>query len=206
MDDLSTKARVGKSLNMFQPENNLRRFCWKTTKHRVFKTFILIVIFTSVFCMTQKTPLSNPDDEYQKSLNFINHVCLVIFILEAAMKIIAKGLYFNFKGSYLRNNWNILDFVVVIFLMIELFYEDLVEPENKSVYIQALPSLKMLRIVSSIRPTRVAFLSLINAVPSILPMWANVIFCMVFFAILQTSIYSGKFGSCYTEHLGLSLR
>ena len=35
-----------------------------------------------------------------------------IFIIEAVVKIIASGFLFNYQGSYLRNGWNILDFIV----------------------------------------------------------------------------------------------
>lgn len=36
-----------------------------------------------------------------------------IFCFEAGIKIIALGFVFH-KGSYLRNGWNVMDFVVVL--------------------------------------------------------------------------------------------
>lgn len=36
-----------------------------------------------------------------------------IFCLEAGMKIVALGFVLH-KGSYLRNGWNVMDFVVVL--------------------------------------------------------------------------------------------
>lgn len=36
-----------------------------------------------------------------------------IFCFEAGIKIIALGFAFH-KGSYLRNGWNVMDFVVVL--------------------------------------------------------------------------------------------
>ena len=38
---------------------------------------------------------------------------LGIFTVEASLKILALGLIFH-RGSYLRNMWNIMDFVVVV--------------------------------------------------------------------------------------------
>ena len=38
---------------------------------------------------------------------------LAIFTLEAVLKIIAYGFLFH-PGAYLRNGWNILDFVIVV--------------------------------------------------------------------------------------------
>ena len=38
---------------------------------------------------------------------------LVIFCVEALLKIVALGFILH-RGSYLRNVWNIMDFVVVV--------------------------------------------------------------------------------------------
>ena len=38
---------------------------------------------------------------------------LIIFTVEASLKILAMGLILH-RGSYLRNMWNIMDFVVVV--------------------------------------------------------------------------------------------
>lgn len=41
------------------------------------------------------------------------YVFLVVFTIEAILKIIAYGFLFH-PGAYLRNGWNILDFVIVV--------------------------------------------------------------------------------------------
>ena len=38
---------------------------------------------------------------------------LVIFCIEALLKIVALGFILH-KGAYLRNVWNIMDFIVVV--------------------------------------------------------------------------------------------
>ncbi len=43
----------------------------------------------------------------------MEYVFLVIFTLEAVLKVIAYGFLLH-PGAYLRNGWNILDFVIVI--------------------------------------------------------------------------------------------
>ena len=44
----------------------------------------------------------------------------IIFTLEALLKIIAVGLIFNKKTSYLRSPWNVLDFGIVVSAIISL--------------------------------------------------------------------------------------
>lgn len=46
------------------------------------------------------------------SQELIEYVFLVIFTLEAIMKVVAYGFVLH-PGSYLRNGWNILDFFIV---------------------------------------------------------------------------------------------
>lgn len=41
------------------------------------------------------------------------YVFLAVFTMEAVLKIIAYGFLFH-PGAYLRNGWNILDFVIVV--------------------------------------------------------------------------------------------
>ena len=36
-----------------------------------------------------------------------------MFCLEAGIKVVALGFVFH-KGSYLRNGWNVMDFIVVL--------------------------------------------------------------------------------------------
>ena len=43
----------------------------------------------------------------------VEYIFLFIFTLEAMLKIVALGFLFH-SGAYLRNAWNILDFIIVI--------------------------------------------------------------------------------------------
>ncbi|KAI4817196.1 hypothetical protein KUCAC02_009472 [Chaenocephalus aceratus] len=60
-----------------------------------------------------KTPMSERLDDTEPY--FIG-----IFCFEAAIKIIALGFAFH-KGSYLRNGWNVMDFVVVLTVKVRLY-------------------------------------------------------------------------------------
>ena len=46
-------------------------------------------------------------------LDQINNVFTVIFIMEFMLKIVAFGFIVH-RNSYLRNGWNLIDFVVVV--------------------------------------------------------------------------------------------
>ncbi|CAM4731868.1 unnamed protein product [Leuciscus chuanchicus] len=53
-----------------------------------------------------KTPLSERLDDTEPYF-------IAIFCFESGIKILALGFAFH-KGSYLRNGWNVMDFVVVL--------------------------------------------------------------------------------------------
>jgi len=73
-------------------------------------------------------------------------VFTVYYIIEACLKIIGFGFIMH-KLSYLRDRWNVIDFIVVVIGVISL--------------IPNFPNLKSLRIMRVLRPLRS-----INAVPS----------------------------------------
>lgn len=43
----------------------------------------------------------------------VENVFIVVFTLECSLKIVAYGLIMH-EGAYLRNPWNILDFIIVV--------------------------------------------------------------------------------------------
>ncbi|OWK12142.1 CACNA1A, partial [Cervus elaphus hippelaphus] len=65
-----------------------------------------LVLITQHLPDDDKTPMSERLDDTEPY--FIG-----IFCFEAGIKIIALGFAFH-KGSYLRNGWNVMDFVVVL--------------------------------------------------------------------------------------------
>ena len=90
--------------------------------------------------MALERPLNDPKGELIAILKYIDIATTVIFCLECIMKIIAFGLIFNGKHSYLRNVWNIVDFLIIIFSIISL------TPLSDS-----FKTFKMLRVIRCLR-------------------------------------------------------
>lgn len=59
-------------------------------------------------------PLSDPDRAIMSFIDIINHIFTIIFVTEFVMKTIAMGFVGN-QYSYMRDGWNVLDFVIVVF-------------------------------------------------------------------------------------------
>lgn len=94
-------------------------------------------------------------------------------MMEAALKIIALGFFWNYYGeitAYIRNPWNILDFIVVVVSLVDTYYEF-----SNSSGQQNLSSIKALRAIRALRPLRmiskskdlkIAILALFSSIPS----------------------------------------
>ena len=55
-------------------------------------------------------PLSNSTNTV---IDDIDLTFLVLYTIEMCLKIIGHGFFFN-KGAYLRDAWNILDFIIIV--------------------------------------------------------------------------------------------
>lgn len=67
----------------------------------------------------------------------------ILFTWELVIKVIVYGFLFNGENSYMRNNWNIMDFVIVTFSLVSLIFSDV-----------DLEIFKLLRMLRVLRPLR----------------------------------------------------
>ena len=78
-------------------------------------SYINVVIFIQIhFDLALEEHLPNGDRTIlAQKLEATEPYFLGIFTVEAALKILALGFVLH-RGSYLRNAWNIMDFIVVV--------------------------------------------------------------------------------------------
>ena len=74
----------------------------------------------------------------------------VVFMLEAILKIISSGFIFG-KKTYLKDPWNVIDFVIVVAATLDICFL-LVQAENSD----TLSALKSMRILRVLRPLKAA--------------------------------------------------
>ena len=93
---------------------------------KIFENVVLALIIISSITLCVDNPLNDPKGKVQVILGYIDYIFMVIFLVEALIKIIAKGLLFNnFKSitPYLRDSWNILDFFVVVSSVMDFIFD-----------------------------------------------------------------------------------
>uniref|UniRef100_A0A671Q3B8 Voltage-dependent N-type calcium channel subunit alpha n=1 Tax=Sinocyclocheilus anshuiensis TaxID=1608454 RepID=A0A671Q3B8_9TELE len=120
-----------------------------------------------------------------------------IFCFEAGIKIIALGFVFH-KGSYLRNGWNVMDFVVVLTGILTA-----VGSQFDLRTLRAVRVLRPLKLVSGIPSLQVVLKSIMKAMVPLLQIGLLLFFAIVMFAIIGVEFYMGKFHfTCFKVDTG----
>ena len=172
---------------------------------KLFVNSILVLIVISTVTLALESPLDNPEGDKLKILSYIDYFMTIAFTIEALIKIIAKGFLFAGKKSYFRELWNILDFTIVVAALLGIFAGDAIEIS----FLKALRILKILRplrMIGRIEGLRLAIVTLGSSIPAIVRLQSIVLFFVFLFAVLQTTLLSGRFYSCETEHLNMSMK
>jgi len=76
-------------------EGKAKKLNKKCAINKVFENFIVFLIIVSSIMLVADNPLNNKEDKLMQVLSSIDIVITCLFIMEALIKIIAKGLLFN---------------------------------------------------------------------------------------------------------------
>ncbi|XP_039530208.1 calcium channel, voltage-dependent, P/Q type, alpha 1A subunit, b isoform X5 [Pimephales promelas] len=184
---------VNRSLFLFSEDNIIRKYAKKITEWPPFEWMILTTIIANCIVLAleqhlpdgDKTPLSERLDDTEPYF-------IAIFCFESGIKILALGFAFH-KGSYLRNGWNVMDFVVVLTGILSS-----VGSELDLRTLRAVRVLRPLKLVSGIPSLQVVLKSIMKAMIPLLQIGVLLFVAILMFAIIGLEFYMGKFHeTCY---------
>lgn len=195
--NIRTSVRVrdlhygGRTLGM-NIHHPFRKFCIDVVEHPIFEKLILALIVLNCVVIAFESEQSESRVGGWESIT--QTVCTVLFFIELIMKVIAMGFMLNGKGSYLRNPWNIIDFLAVLFgflLFLPTFGSNLT-------VIRSVRVLRPLRTVSSSQGMRMMVLSLVSSLPRLSNVFLLLIFAFFIFGIVGMQAFGGLFRRrCY---------
>jgi len=119
-------------------------------------------------------------------VNQTDIIFTLIFTIEAALKIIAMSFIID-EGSYLRDYWNWLDFVVVITSIVSII--------GTSGGVSALRSFRLFRPLRSLHiiPSMKKLIeTLLDSFGGLCNIFVFLFFFIVIFAILSINLWSGN--------------
>ena len=124
----------------------------------------------------------------------------MIFTSESALKIIAYGFAFH-PGAYLRNGWNILDFIIVVIALLSTVLSHLAIKGFDVKALRAFRVLRPLRLVSGVPSLQVVLNSILKAMVPLFHIALLVMFVIIIYAIIGLELFSGWFVLSFVYNL-----
>ena len=106
------------SLFFFSKKWRVRKIIYQIVYSPIFESIILLIIVLSSIKLALDTY-----NLFGSVSDIIDVVFNIIFIVEACLKVISNGLFLD-KGSYMRNKWTILDFIIVVISIVDMSMTD----------------------------------------------------------------------------------
>ncbi|KAM8754230.1 voltage-dependent L-type calcium channel subunit alpha-1D isoform 2-T2 [Acanthopagrus schlegelii] len=211
----STNSRPPRALFCLTLNNPIRRACISLVEWKPFDIFILLSIFANCVALAIYIPFPGDDsNSTNQELETVEYAFLIIFTIETFMKIIAYGLVMH-QNSYVRNGWNMLDFVIVIVGLFSVVLEMITKDADSGSQsggkpggfdvkaLRAFRVLRPLRLVSGVPSLQVVLNSIIKAMVPLLHIALLVLFVIIIYAIIGLELFIGKMhATCYVIQTG----
>ena len=200
--NVKTKKRLneiiidGNSLGCIPETNIIRIYLGKFAENPYFEAFVFNLIgLNSLFLAVEQPTLK---DEYSLvTLELFGNVISGLFIGECALKIFVMG-FAKGKHTYLKDNYNVLDFVIVVFSIISWVLESL-DTGVDITYLKALRALRALRplkLVSKNEGMKLVVNSILASIPNLINVFLISILFYFVFGVLGLSMLMGKVSYC----------
>ncbi|XP_060135982.1 voltage-dependent L-type calcium channel subunit alpha-1C isoform X15 [Zootoca vivipara] len=207
----TTATRPPRALLCLTLKNPIRRACISIVEWKPFEIIILLTIFANCVALAIYIPFPEDDSNATNSnLERVEYLFLIIFTVEAFLKVIAYGLLFH-PNAYLRNGWNLLDFIIVVVGLFSAILEQATKADGVNSIggkgagfdvkaLRAFRVLRPLRLVSGVPSLQVVLNSIIKAMVPLLHIALLVLFVIIIYAIIGLELFMGKMHkTCYVS-------
>uniref|UniRef100_A0A8C8M645 Voltage-dependent L-type calcium channel subunit alpha n=1 Tax=Oncorhynchus tshawytscha TaxID=74940 RepID=A0A8C8M645_ONCTS len=202
--------RPARSLFFLTLKNPFRKAAINIVEWKPFEIIILLTIFANCVALAVFLPMPEEDSNNTNSnLESLEYIFLIVFSIECFLKIIAYGFLFH-ENAYLRNCWNILDFVCVsvgLFAVIGDFITYIsgveAQPGDKGggfdmKALRAFRVLRPLRLVSGVPSLQVVMNSILKSMLPLFHISLLVFFMVTIYAIVGLELFKCKMHkTCY---------
>ncbi|XP_070997917.1 voltage-dependent L-type calcium channel subunit alpha-1C [Oncorhynchus clarkii lewisi] len=196
-------TRPPRALLCLTLKNPIRRACISIVEWKPFEIIILMTIFANCVALAVYIPFPEDDSNATNSnLERVEYLFLIVFTVEAFLKVIAYGLLFH-PNAYLRNGWNLLDFIIVVVGLFSAILEQATKVDGGTPIggkaagfdvkaLRAFRVLRPLRLVSGVPSLQVVLNSIIKAMVPLLHIALLVLFVIIIYAIIGLELFMGK--------------
>uniref|UniRef100_A0AAY4F022 Voltage-dependent P/Q-type calcium channel subunit alpha-1A n=1 Tax=Denticeps clupeoides TaxID=299321 RepID=A0AAY4F022_9TELE len=187
------------SMFILSTTNPFRKCCHYILTLRYFEMCILSVIAMSSIALAAEDPVS-PESPRNNVLRYFDYVFTGVFTFEMLIKMVVLGLVLH-QGSYFRDLWNILDFVVVSGALVAFAFTG----SSKGKDISTIKSLRVLRVLRPLKTIKrlpklkAVFDCVVNSLKNVLNILIVYMLFMFIFAVVAVQLFKGRFFYCTDE-------
>nr|AUY61917.1 sodium channel Nav2 [Lethenteron camtschaticum] len=168
-----------------QPQNRVLRFFYVLVHRRLFEYISTAVISLNMVLLASEH--HNQSESFTNITKIINLVFTVLFMLEAALKILGNRIH------YFRQPWDIFDFFVVCISLTEIVLETMASRLNFSPAIlrvfRVVRLVRLLRLIRSVGGIRKLIYTLVISLPALINIGLLLLLIMFMYGILGVSIF-----------------
>uniref|UniRef100_A0A673ZNN3 Voltage-dependent N-type calcium channel subunit alpha n=1 Tax=Salmo trutta TaxID=8032 RepID=A0A673ZNN3_SALTR len=182
--------------------SRVRRLCHYIVSLRYFEMCILVVISMSSIALAAEDPVQ-ANAPRNNVLKYLDYVFTGVFTFEMVIKMVDLGLLLH-PGSYFRDLWNILDFIVVSGALVAFAFSG-----SKGKDISTIKSLRVLRVLRPLKTIKrlpklkAVFDCVVNSLKNVFNILIVYMLFMFIFAVIAVQLFKGKFFYCTDESKGL---
>ncbi|KAG7485905.1 voltage-dependent P Q-type calcium channel subunit alpha-1A [Solea senegalensis] len=179
--------------------NPFRVCCHYILTLKYFEFSILSVIAMSSIALAAEDPVW-PDSPRNNVLRYFDYVFTGVFTFEMLIKMVVLGLFLH-QGSYFRDLWNILDFIVVSGALVAFAFTG----SSKGKDISTIKSLRVLRVLRPLKTIKrlpklkAVFDCVVNSLKNVLNILIVYMLFMFIFAVVAVQLFKGRFFFCTDE-------
>uniref|UniRef100_A0A158PKH5 Voltage-dependent L-type calcium channel subunit alpha n=1 Tax=Angiostrongylus costaricensis TaxID=334426 RepID=A0A158PKH5_ANGCS len=187
--------RSERSLLCLSLNNPLRKICIAIVEWRPFEYLILMMICANCIALAVYQPYPAQDSDSKNTiLEQIEYLFIVVFTIECILKVVALGFICH-QGAYLRNAWNILDFIIVVIGLVSTILSRMNIQGFDVKALRAFRVLRPLRLVSGVPSLQVVLNAILRAMIPLLHIALLVLFVILIYAIIGLELFCGKLHS-----------
>ena len=187
-----------RSYFVFSKSNSFRVFLHALSQNPIFENFLLVLIILNSLKLVWDTYIiDEPSSSMQVKISTGFDLAFTIcFDIEFLVKSVAFGFALS-PDAYLRDNWNKLDFIIVIMSTIDIAITSIDIPVIK--VFRVLRTLRPLKLIKHNISLKIVVLALLESIVGILNVMIVIVMVWLIFAILGVSLLGGKMHSCSND-------
>ncbi|ETV99152.1 hypothetical protein H310_08556 [Aphanomyces invadans] len=192
----TVQVNPGKSLYIFSPSNPIRRMCTLALRRREYTWVMSTIIFVSCVGTALDSPLQDSTTGLGLVLDTSNLVFAVLFSIEMALNVIARGLLFG-PDAFVKDSWRLLDGFIVFVSVLPFCLGNAKGGALSGLRsLRAFRALRPLRVINKLPSLKIVVNTLFRCIPDMGRALLFAFFMLFLFGLMSLALFKGALNTC----------